>query len=135
MEQNPLASLFQNEFACGIHFLLIITNKNNPSEIVRLHSDLHCYNAEEDAFPNESKRARLLDLAPSTQPTSNCEADESVALKKSDLDCYSVEKDLSVHKNESVETSSFQTLKHVHTITYDYFHFAMFKSEKQKMKN
>ena len=52
---------------------------------------------------------------------------ESVALKESDLDCYSVEKDLSVHKNECVETSSFQTLKQVHTITHNYFHFAMFK--------
>ena len=89
----------------------------------------------EDVFSNESKRARLADVSPSTQPTSNCETDESVALKESDLDCYSVEKDLSVHKNECVETSSFQTLKQVHTITHNYFHLAMFKSEKQEMKN
>ena len=92
-----------------------------------MHSDLHCDNAEEDVFPNESKRARLADVAPSTQATSNCETYESVALKESDLDCYSVEKDLSVHKNECVETPSFQTLKQVHTITHNYFHFAMFK--------
>ena len=98
-----------------------------------MHSDLHCDNAEEDVFPNESKRARLSDVAPSTQPTSNQETDESVALEESDLDCYDVEKDLSAHKNECVEPSSFKTLKQVHIIKY--FHFAMFKSEKQKIKN
>ena len=103
-----MASLFQNEFVCGIHFFLIIANKNSTSETVRLHSDLHCDNAEEDVFPNESKRARLADLAPSTQP--------------------SVEKDLSAHKNECVETSSFQTLKQVHTITYSV------KTENEKLR-
>ena len=50
------------------------------SKTARLHSDLHCDNAKEDVFPNESKRARLADVAPSTQPTSNRETDESVAL-------------------------------------------------------
>lgn len=98
-----------------------------------MHSDLHCDNAEEDVFPNESKRARLADVAPSTQPTSNRETDKSVALKESDLACYDVEKDLSAHKNECVEPSSFKALKQVHIIKY--FHVAMFKSEKQKMKN
>ena len=114
-------------FVCGIHFFLVIANKNNTSETARLHSDLHCDKAEEDVFPHESKRVRLADVAPSTQPTSNCQTDESVALKESDTDCYSVEKDLSAHKNECVETSSFQTLKQVHTITHNYFHFAVFK--------
>ena len=54
-------------------------------------------------------------------------------IKESDLDCHDVKKNVSAHKNECVEPSSFQTLKQVHIIKY--FHFAMFKSEKQKMKN
>ena len=74
----------------------------------RLHSDLHCNNAEEDVFPNESKRARLADVAPSTQPTSNHETEKSIVLKESDLDCHDVEKDLSAHKNECMEPSSFK---------------------------
>ena len=81
------------------------------SKTVRLHSDLHGDNAEENVFPNESKRVPIADVALSTQPLSNLDSDD-------------VEKDLSAHKTECVEPSSLQTFKQVHIIKY--FHFATF---------
>ena len=103
---------------------IIIANKNTTSKTVRLHSDVHGDNAEEDVFPNESKRARFADVALSTQPLSNRETDQSVARKESNLDSDDVEKDLSAQKTECVEPSSLQTFKQVHIIKY--FHFATF---------
>lgn len=84
-------------------------------------------------FPMKASARDLQTLPLQHNLLPNRETDESVALKESDLACYDVEKDLSAHKNECVEPSSFKALKQVHIIKY--FHFAMFKSEKQKMKN